>query len=75
VTTPPEDGPRPPAPRISFIVRVARDEAGRLSGIVERVQSGAKEGFHGAEAIGPLIARMAREEVGDPGGHPPSECP
>lgn len=50
------------AERVSFIVRLSRDEVGRLSGVVERVRTGEKERFYDIDAIGPLIARMAGEE-------------
>jgi hypothetical protein len=32
---------------MTFIVRVSRDEAGRLAGVVERVRTGQKERFQG----------------------------
>jgi hypothetical protein len=44
---------------ITFVVRVTVGASGRLSGIVERVRTGEKERFAGAEALGPLVARMA----------------
>lgn len=46
------DGP------ITFIVRVSKDDTGRLTGIVERVKTGKKEQFHTVEAISQVIARM-----------------
>jgi hypothetical protein len=57
------------ARRASFMVRVVRDRRGQVSGVIERVATGAKEAFHGVEAIGPVIARMVqREEAGPPAG-------
>jgi hypothetical protein len=50
------------ARRASFIVRVVRGRQGRVSGVIERVATGAKEAFQGVEAIGPLIARMVQRE-------------
>ena len=50
----------------TFIVRVSVDEAGGITGIVERVQTREKKRFERAEAIGPLIARM----LGGPGISP-----
>jgi hypothetical protein len=49
----------------SFIVRVSRDDAGQLSGTVERVKTGEKHRFQDPETVGRLIARMvaAEEEV------------
>jgi hypothetical protein len=43
---------------MTFIVRLSRDERGRVSGIVERVRTGEKEQFHEVETLGVLIARM-----------------
>jgi hypothetical protein len=47
--------------RITFIVRLTRDERGHLSGIVERVRTGEKEQFREVEALGVLIAQMVKE--------------
>jgi len=47
--------------RVTFIVRVTRDERGHVSGIVERVRTGEKEQFREVEALGALIARMVKE--------------
>ena len=44
--------------RASFVVRAVQDEQGDVSGIVERVATGAKEAFTGLEAIGPVIVKM-----------------
>ena len=44
--------------RVSFLVRVSLDQAGEVRGVIERVATGAKEPFTGADAIGPAIARM-----------------
>jgi hypothetical protein len=52
--------------RASFIVRVVRDSQGKVSGVIERVATGAKEAFQGMEAIGPLIDRMVQGEGTDP---------
>jgi hypothetical protein len=58
-------GPR----RASFIVRVVRDRRGQVSGVIERVATGAKEAFKGSEAIGQTIGEMfgasATEEARD----------
>jgi hypothetical protein len=48
--------------RASFIVRVVRDRRGQVSGVIERVATGAKEAFKGPEAIGPVITRMVEGE-------------
>ena len=44
--------------RASFVVRAVQDERGDVSGVVERVSTGAKEGFNGMEAIGLVIVKM-----------------
>jgi hypothetical protein len=44
--------------RASFVVRAVRDRRGRLTGVIERVATGAKEAFTGMETIGTVIARM-----------------
>jgi hypothetical protein len=48
--------------RASFVVRTVQDPRGEVSGIVERVATGAKEAFTGMEAIGQVIARMLQGE-------------
>ena len=63
----PEDGEDPgvvtPA---TFIVRAWRDAAGRLHGVVERVATGEKARFQGAEAMATLVREMvARPSPGD----------
>ena len=56
---------------MTFIVRLSRDEAGRVTGIVERVRTGEKERFEGVAAIATVIARMAegRSHPDRRGGH------
>jgi hypothetical protein len=49
--------------RASFIVRVVRDRRGKVSGVIERVATGAKEAFQDAEAIGPVIERMVQRDA------------
>jgi hypothetical protein len=51
------------APRV-FIVRAWRDEAGRLTGVVERVATGEKTRFVGAEALAGTIDGMTSEPEG-----------
>jgi len=48
------------APPVTFVVRVSRDRGGRLRGIVERVKTGAKAPFTGADALAEVIDRMVR---------------
>jgi hypothetical protein len=47
--------------RASFVVRAVQDERGDVSGVVERVATGAKEVFCGMEAIGLVIGKMLHE--------------
>ena len=44
--------------RASFVVRAVQDARGDVSGVVERVATGAKEAFTGMEAIGLVIVKM-----------------
>jgi hypothetical protein len=48
--------------RASFVVRVVQDGQGKVSGVVERVATGAKEAFTSMEVIGRVIQRMLRRE-------------
>lgn len=50
----------------TVIVRIRRDEAGRLSGVVERVGTGETIGFHGLETLGKAVAALlaSRAESG-----------
>jgi hypothetical protein len=52
----------PSGTAVTFIVRASRDRAGRLRGVVERVRTGAKERFTGADGVGVLIERMLEAE-------------
>ena len=50
----------------TFIVRAWRDAAGRLHGVVERVATGEKARFQGADAMAALVREMvARPSRGD----------
>jgi hypothetical protein len=48
---------------VTFIVRTAREADGRLRGTVERVRTGEKQRFTGADGIGGIIDRMLRLEA------------
>ncbi len=62
--------------RASFVVRAVQDEQGDLSGVVERVATGAKEAFAGLEAIGPVIVKMLHGASSlPPAGSSPGEKP
>ena len=54
-------GPR----RTSFIVRVDQDDAGVMTGVIERVRTGVKEAFRGVDEIGALIVRMVEAETSE----------
>lgn len=58
------------ARRASFIVRVVQCRQGRVSGVIERVATGAKEAFTSLSEIGPVISRMLHRER----GHPPASA-
>ena len=51
--------------RVSFVVRVVQERPGEVSGVIERVATGAKEPFTGVEAIGAVIARMLGHGAGE----------
>jgi hypothetical protein len=42
----------------TLIVRIQQDDAGRLSGVVERVRTGEKVRFHGLETLSRSIAAL-----------------
>jgi hypothetical protein len=48
--------------RASFVVRAVQDGRGQVSGVIERVATGAKEAFTGMAAIGRVIVRMLQGE-------------
>jgi hypothetical protein len=54
---------------MSFVVRLTRDETGRLTGVVQQVKTGLKVRVDGFEAIGQTIGEMfgasATEEARD----------
>ena len=52
--------------RSSFVVRIVEDRRGQVSGVIERVATGAKVAFGDLEAIGRVISRMLRDTDPDP---------
>jgi hypothetical protein len=42
----------------TLIVRIRQDDAGRLSGVVERVRTGEKVQFHGLETLNRAVASL-----------------
>jgi len=53
---------------VTFIVRIAHGTRGRLRGTVERVRTGEKQRFAGADGIGGVIERMLERDHEDEGG-------
>jgi hypothetical protein len=51
--------------RISFIVRVARGERARLTGVVERVGTGEKHRFASVAEVSRIIERIVAAEQDD----------
>lgn len=54
---------------VTFIVRTWQDAGGRLTGVVERVATGEKVRFQGAEALAQLIQRMLERPKAPPAGN------
>jgi hypothetical protein len=53
---------------IAFVVRVRRSGGDGVTGVVERVRTGEKQRFRGAEALGPLIVEMLERDAAPPDG-------
>jgi hypothetical protein len=49
-------------PQLAFVVRVSRDAAGVVVGVVERARSGEKYRFSGSEALARLIEDLVTAE-------------
>lgn len=45
----------------TFIIRLVREPAGDVSGVIERVRTGAKERFEGRDALCRLMQEMLKE--------------
>ena len=52
-------------PQAVFIVRLARDAAGKVTGVVERVRNGQKERFTALEEVGAIVAQMLADDEAD----------
>jgi len=48
---------------MTFVVRLSRDEAGRVSGIVERVRTGEKARFEALDVLIEVIGRMVARDT------------
>ena len=49
----------------TFILRLTRDAAGRVRGVLERVRTGEKVPVQGLGTLGPLVGRMLGGGEGD----------
>jgi hypothetical protein len=47
---------------MTLIVRLERDRAGAIRGVIERVRTGRKERFNGMEGLVALVARFVAQE-------------
>jgi hypothetical protein len=47
-----------PGEHTTLIVRIRQDDAGQLSGVVERVKTGEKVRFHGLETLSRAVASL-----------------
>jgi len=54
---------------MTFVVRLTRDEAGRITGVVEQVKTGLKARVEGLDAVGRAIGEM----IAPPGDQPSPE--
>ena len=61
--------------RASFVVRVVEDARGQVTGVIERVATGAKETFSGMEAIGRVIGQMLGRADAPPPDPTPGDQP
>jgi hypothetical protein len=60
------EGPRDgPSGFATFIVRVSKDRAGAISGVVESVKTGDRLRFHGLAAISEVIAGLVERTMRD----------
>jgi hypothetical protein len=48
---------------MTFVVRLSRDDAGHVSGIVERVRTGEKARFDALDALVEVIGRMVAHDT------------
>ncbi len=52
------ESPEHPGEYTTLIVRIRQDDAGRLSGVVERVRTGEKVRFYGLETLSRAVASL-----------------
>ena len=53
-----------PGEPITLILRIRQDDAGQLSGVVERVRTGEKVRFHGLENLSRTVASLLATHEG-----------
>jgi hypothetical protein len=58
---------------MTFVVRLTRDEAGRITGIVEQVKTGLKARVEGLDAVGRAIGEMIAPPAIDEVENPPEK--
>ena len=57
--------------KMTFVVRLTRDEVGRITGVVEEVKTGLKVRVEGLDAIGRALGEMILLPGTDQGQSPP----
>jgi hypothetical protein len=57
--------------RMTFVVRLTRDEVGRITGVVEQVKTGRKARVEGLDAVGRAIGEMIAPPRTDHVQNPP----
>ncbi|HKA54926.1 MAG TPA: hypothetical protein VKJ47_14815 [Candidatus Binatia bacterium] len=57
--------------RMTFVVRLAHDQVGRITGVVEQVKTGLKVRVEGLDAVGQAIGEMMAPPGTNQGQHPP----
>jgi hypothetical protein len=55
---------------VSYVVRVSRDDAGAIHGVVVRVTTGERVGFHGLDGVGQLLRDMVAADISATEFHP-----
>lgn len=55
-----------PGARVTFVLRLVRDRAGRVSGVLERVRTGEKARVAGLDGVTAALAKMLDRETGAP---------
>jgi len=56
---------------MTFVVRLTRDEVGRITGVIEQVKTGLKVRVEALDAVGKVIGEMMDPPRIDQGQNPP----